>query len=228
MYGRLAVLGAGKGFGSAVVKALASEPSTKNLVLAATSYDPLKEALDAMSDTLRSKTKVIKSDFTNVIDQKELFEELEKFVPDSIMYIMGGTTVGDFHALDWKEHFWSLELNMMFPSKLLHFGLSALKGRGLKQFVFLGPHIAEKKPDPGLASYSAAKHGMIGLLGSITAEKSGLDIRVFSSGLTDSSLIPKNAPARQPELKIHKPEDMAQEFVAWLKKSESTFHRVVD
>jgi short-subunit dehydrogenase len=136
-----------------------------------------------------------------------------------VFYFAGGGPYGDFSSKELKDHRWALETTFMGAMEALHF---AMRNR-LKQIVFVGSSIAEDQADPRAASYSAAKHALFGLLRSVWEETpSDVDVRLFSPGYMDTSLLPPGATARQQDLS--KPDEIAARLLEWCLDPEGQRH----
>lgn len=148
-------------------------------------------------------SKEISTDFlTTLID----------FQPTHIMYFAAGGPYGAFQEKKWSDHQWSLQVSFLFPAQLLHHFMR-ISVPSLKQFILVGSAIAENKPDPGAASYCAAKHALKGLITTIQAEnKSSFKIELFSPGYIATDLLPPQSWPRQQGL-AESAENVAQQLV---------------
>ena len=156
------------------------------------------------------------TDFTKTDSFDEILQKLSEAELDTLYYVAGGGPFGDFGSKEWKDHQWAFRLNFEFPAMLLHY---FLKSPGtLKKIVFVGSSVAESSADPGAASYSAAKHGLKGLVDSVIAEKPELIVQLFSPGYMDTDMLPANAWPRQRGL-AEEPHAVARRLWQW---SEST------
>ncbi len=160
-------------------------------------------------------------DFTKPKDQQALLEKLKDIKCSHIYYFAGGGPYGKFSDQKLRSHEWAMELNLIFPVRLLHW---ALKQDFIKQVIFVGSAIAEARPDPRAASYAAAKHGLKGLISSINAEGCSKDIRLFSPGYMDTDMVPKGAEVRSQTGVVMDPDQVAQSFIAWSKQGPKNWH----
>lgn len=213
MFDKTAILGASRGLGAELAKILKTEGGASSLFLASRKLEPIKS----------SSIHQMSCDFTKAEDQTKLFEALKTFSPTLLLYVAGGGPYGEFFSKSWKDHAWALELNLLFPAKLLHFAGGNLEN--LKEALFIGSDIAEAKPDPRAASYSASKHGLRGLLISVAEENPRVKVRLYSPGYMDTLMLPPNAKARQSGQVIHKPNIVAQDIVQWLRSGDTASHR---
>lgn len=200
-----ALLGASRGLGYCFYQYLKSvEPQSSVLLLSRKS----PELLDH-SDLHCS------FDFS----KESQWEDVLKKTQDAskIIYFAAGGPYGLFQGKSWDSHFWSYKVSFLFPSYLL-WGL--LKNTNSQQICLIGSSIAESKADPLAASYAASKHALMGLVKSLRGElqqqeSSSKDLRLFSPGYMDTSLLPQHAWPRQ-EGKAAKPNDVAQALYNWL------------
>ncbi len=169
-----------------------------------------------------SRTTSPKVDFSKMLEAPGTLQTLKNLKPDKIIYCAGGGPHGNFSAKKFKDHEWAFAVGFLFPAFLLH-GILENPGEwsSLKQICFIGSAIAEAKPDPQAASYSAAKHALCGLVTSIQGEPHGeLDIRLFSPGYMDTGLLPKNAWPRQVGSLVSSPEKVADFLATWLENQD--------
>lgn len=141
-------------------------------------------------------------------------------------YFAGGGPYGPFSSKEFKDHQWAMRLNFEYPAYLLHHLLSDPDDiPGLKQIVFIGSSVAENRADPNAASYSAAKHALRGLVESVVSElnqsKSSLDVRLFSPGYMNTSLLPAQAWPRKIKGLVLEPALVAATLLEWSLSSRS-------
>lgn len=199
---RWALLGATRGFGKAFLETL---PQSSALTLVSSRS---KERLDRLD----SKIQTLLLDASSSKDYPVFFERLEAFAPHRIVCFIGGGPFGSYDKKKWTDHQWALQISFLFQAELIH---RALKIPKVEQIVVIGSAIAEHQPDPGAASYSAAKHGLKGLVSSIQAENIEKDVRLYSPGYMDTEMLPKNAPPRATG-KIAEPVVVAADLYKWL------------
>ena len=167
-------------------------------------------------------------DFSQKQNWNSYLEKLRDFAPAHLVYFAAGGPFGSFQSKEWKDHEWALKVSFEFPTFLLHGILSEPKEWSwLRQICLIGSAIAESASDPGASSYAAAKHGLKGLVTSVQAEiKSGsllqrkLDLRLFSPGYMDTTLLPPNAWPRQQSGLVKNPDDVAARLLAWLQSAD--------
>ena len=207
--GKVAILGASRGLGLAISNRL-SNASEKNTVF-------------------NFSRKLSSHDFSKQEHWEQIIKSIFGVSPDRIFYVAGGGPYGFFEEKKWQDHEWSFKVNFLFPAFLMH---SLLNDKStLKQIIFVGSDIAESKPDPMAASYCAGKHALRGLITSVQQELlsfnrtkgKNIDLRLFSPGYMNTSMLPKNARPRHSDQKIHEPDDVAQSLIDWA-MNESCFN----
>ena len=211
----IAILGASRGLGLELAKHLRQ---TEQLFLAARNVESLKAEFSAPH-------MVQSFDFTRDSQWDELFLQLKSHKVRRIIYCAGGGPYGEYEKKAWKDHMWAYHLNFLFPAFLLH---ACLKESELfQQFIYVGSDICESKPDPNAASYSASKHAMKGLLTSIFSESPDIDVRLFSPGYMDTSMLTPNAKPRQSEMNLLSPEHVAKQLWQWAQSPQGDRHKIL-
>lgn len=201
---KVLALGASRGLGASVVKRL-SENANLEVV------------------SVSRKADKFKLDFSKPDEQKKVFELIREVQPTRIFYFAGGGPFGKFADKEWKDHQWSLEVNFLFPARLLNHVMK--NNLGLKQIVFVGSLVAENKAHPMAASYGAGKSAMRALLESVnTEEKNSVDIRLFSPGYMDTEMLPKNAYPRREGMKLLSPNFVAEKFCEWVNNTNANWY----
>jgi short-subunit dehydrogenase len=151
----------------------------------------------------------------------ELLKVFESYGPTKVFYVAGGGPYGDFAEKNWKDHLWALQVSLLSPLQVLHF---CLKLPSVQQVVLVGSAIAESQPDPGAASYAAAKHGLKGCVSSLQGETSK-DVRLFSPGYMSTDMLPAEAQAQlRPKAPIDSPDLMAKLFIDWVQNPKASWH----
>lgn len=206
---RIAILGASRGLGLALSLKLATE-----------GHELFLSSRKIMDHALAKDHQVKAADFTNEAVHQELLVSIKNFNPHRVFYIAGGGPYGSFASKQWKDHIWAYNLNLIFPAKLTHFLLETQSTICLKQIVLVGSAIAEDSADPMAASYSSAKHGLKGLVKTLSKEQD-FDLRLFSPGYIDTDMLPPNALPRQSGKAIAKKEDVAKTLWQWSNSSLS-------
>lgn len=171
--------------------------------------------LETLSKQLHHPSELLSLDFAKDSAVDELIPVLKELKPSRLFYFAGGGPFGLFPDKEWKDHQWALNVTLLSPMKLIHRLLRDDELRFLKQVICVGSLIADQKPDPMAASYATAKHGLYGLLSTLVAEESPLDVRLFRPGYMDTDLLPPNAKPRRHSQPVASPETVAESFVGW-------------
>ncbi len=169
------------------------------------------------------KSPEFKLDFSKPDGQRRVLDLISEKKPERVFYFAGGGPFGEFHLKEWKDHQWALEVNFLFPARLLHAVLAA--SAGVKQIVFVGSLIAENKAHPFGASYGAGKSALRALIDSINKEaRQSVDIRLFSPGYMDTEMLPKNAYPRREGLRLLSPDFVAEKFCDWVNMATTDWY----
>lgn len=182
-------------------------------------------------------------DFSNEVGQVQTLKILEHIMPTHIYYFAGGGPHGIYTRKKWSDHMWSFQVTFLFPARLVYW---ALKKNEIQQLVVIGSSICEIQGEALSASYSAAKHALLGLWQSLDQERnistaspfslipssplnpsvpsvpsvSSLDFRLFSPGYMDTDLIPRNASVRQNQALLS-PHHVAFQLWTWIQTPTS-------
>ncbi|MBY0384754.1 SDR family NAD(P)-dependent oxidoreductase [bacterium] len=204
---KILILGARRGLGFEILKLWKAR--FPNDEVYASSRQPF-EYLD---------TKTFHWDLTVGEDVENLLQTVDKLAPQKVFYVAGGGPYGVFSEKQWKDHQWALQLTLLTPTRLLH---HCLNKSFIEQFIMVGSAIAESNPDPGAASYAAAKHGLKGLLATLKTETSK-DLRLFSPGYMNTSMLPRLA---QHKINAHIEDAsvVAAQFIDWAQNPKASWH----
>ncbi len=197
---RIIIFGASRGLGAAV----ASQIQSANLLLI-------------------SRTQS-KHDLSREADQQKVLELAQEFSPSRIFYFAGGGPYGQFAEKNWRDHEWAFQVNFLFPAKLVHFFLKSQVS--VNQIILTGSAIAESQADKNAASYSSSKHALRALFENIQSENLKFDLRLFSPGYMNTTLLPKKAWPRELE-KVLDPTEVAQTFCEWALDASATQHKIL-
>lgn len=214
------LLGASRGLGLAFAKKSLAMESSQSLVVVSRKIEKGHFNIPAEKWT---------ADFTDESQWNLLLEKILAAGPSRIFYFAGGGPYGDFDTKAWKDHLWAYRLNFLFPAFLLHTAI--LSAKNLRQIVYIGSAIAEDTPDPGAASYSAAKHSLKGLVTSvqkeIQAEQKSLDLRLYSPGYMNTDLLPPDAWPRQQQGLVLETDKVANDLWQWsMNQHDANTHRL--
>lgn len=177
------LLGASRGLGWATYQALAKK------------Y-PAAEFLLVSRKIADGNYQSFKFDFSKELST-DFLTKISDFKPTTIIYFAAGGPYGSFAEKKWADHQWALSVSFLFPAQLLHSLMQSVPA-SLKKFVVVGSAIAENKPDPGAASYCAAKHALKGLVTTLQAEnKTAFKIDLFSPGYIETDMLPAQSWPRQ-------------------------------
>lgn len=220
---KIAILGASRGFGLAISQYFANQDNETHLFLVSRKIKNTLTQLN-LKNFFKLNPKqisIFSCDFSDTQNLNPLLNELKIFKPNRIIYVSGGGPYGQFQSKKWKDHCWALNVNFLFPGELLYRVLESTSNfDDLLQVIFIGSAIAEDHPDPKSSSYAAAKHGIKGLITSVQQEDPPFDLRLFSPGYIDTTLLPPNAHPRQNQKKIHNTDDLAQILYNWSNNAE--------
>jgi short-subunit dehydrogenase len=217
---RIVILGASRGLGYSLAYQLLDQTSA-NLWLSSRKIDQLAQGTAFANAP--SRVNLVAVDFTNATAIVTILQHLSSYRPTRLFYCAGGGPFGIFQEKPWHSHLWALQLNLLFPAQLLHSLLSErlLLFKNLRQIIIIGSSIAENNADPGASSYSAGKHGLKGLLHSLVVENSAstadnlIDLRLYSPGYMDTTLLPPNSRPRQDGSFIADPNKIADDLLRW-------------
>ncbi len=211
---KIAILGASRGLGKCLLGEL-QKISPESSYFISSRKIALLEKLKGHYSNLQ----ILECDFTG--DTSQLFSSLKEFQPTHIICNAGGGVHGKFHEKNWKDHLWTLKLNLIFPMELAHFCLSQLTQ--LEQLSFVGSAIAESAPDENASSYCTSKHGLRGFVKTLQIENN-LDIRLISPPYMETDMLPLGSWPRREGL-AKKTEDVAAQIVHQLMdKTQKSTH----
>jgi short-subunit dehydrogenase len=170
-------------------------------------------------------TKLIQQDFSKPGINQEFAAQLKDFVATHLIYFAGGGPYGFFQDKKWSDHQWSLQTSFLYPAELLHFIMAQPESwPNLKKIVLIGSSVAEDKADPRASSYSAAKHALRGLVGTIQEEikaqpeKKLPQVLLFSPPYMQTDLLPAHS---QPRLndRAENPEVVARRLIEYIENT---------
>jgi len=198
---RVAVLGASRGLGRAIVDQLLRVETGDEILAVARKVGG-------------SGPTWVHADFSREDGQSACLAALESFMPHKIIYTAGGGPYGEFGSHAWRDHLWSYNVSLLFPARVAHWALGLGADRRPRQICFVGSSVAESQADKNAASYASTKHGLKGLWSTLREESDAIDLRLYSPGYMDTDLLPKGAPVRQRPL--WSPKEVAKDLLQWL------------
>jgi short-subunit dehydrogenase len=201
---KIAVVGASRGLGLA----LCQEWATEGISLFAVARRI--EALPSLLPETLAEYRGVKTDLSQPVQVAELLEELVSWKPEVLVYVAGGGPFGLFAQKDFKDHQWAFQVSFLAMAQLVHGLLTRARPQ---QIILIGSSVAESRGDPRGASYSAAKHALLGLCQSLWLEDPELDLRLFSPTFMDTDLLPPGAEPRKKSEKIRDPREVARFIV---------------
>ncbi len=205
---KVAILGASRGLGSCLAKvaAMAGSDVRGFARKAGPAYDRVTYHL---------------ADFSNEEGQCAVLENLLSHPVERVFITVGGGPFGPYGQREFKDHLWAWQVTFLFPARVVH----ALMATGRScQIILTGSSVAESHGDPGAASYASAKHALHGLHSSLRLENPEWDLRLFSPGYMDTTLLPRNAAVRS--VGVWAPEQVAEDLWEWALGPDKGGHRV--
>lgn len=172
------VCGASAGLGFACAQALAREGV--DLVIAARTEGPLREATDGLRALGCAQVAYVAADVTTAEGRARIFDAHSGF--DIVVTNAGGPPPGDFR--DWDRNVWlrALDANMLTPIEIIRQTVDGMMTRGFGRIINITSS-AVKSPVDGLGLSTGARSGLTGFV-------AGLARTTVAKGVTINNLLP--------------------------------------
>jgi NAD(P)-dependent dehydrogenase (short-subunit alcohol dehydrogenase family) len=179
------VTGASRGIGAAVAAALSADGHRVALL----GRDAA--ALEAVAAGLPGETLAVVADVTDAGAVSGAFERVERhWGPVEVLVFSAGAGFAaplvDTSDADWSR---MLDLNLTAPFKYLRRALPSMTERGWGRVVVVASVVA-KRGEAQVAAYTAAKHGVLGLVRAAAAElaRTGVTVNAVCPGYVDTPM----------------------------------------
>lgn len=179
------VTGAGRGIGRAVAVRLAD--AGHRVALTARSAEQLTETAAAC----HAPTLVVPADITAPGAVDDVFSQVEAaWGPVEVLVANAGAAhsapLARITDTDWQR---MLAVNLTAPFHCLRRAVPAMVTQGYGRIVVIGS-VASKRGDPYLAAYTAAKHGVLGLVRAAAAElaRTGVTVNAVCPAYVDTPM----------------------------------------
>ncbi|HMG28796.1 MAG TPA: SDR family NAD(P)-dependent oxidoreductase [Jiangellaceae bacterium] len=179
------VTGAGRGIGSAVARRLSERGH--RVALCARSGDQLT----AVAETLPGESLVLPVDLLADGAVDRLFSSVDDaWGPVEILVANAGAgssaPIPRITDADWQR---MLDLNLTTPFRCIRRALPAMTTAGWGRIVVLAS-VAAKRGEPYIAAYTAAKHGVLGLVRAAAAEtaRTGVTVNAVCPSYVDTPM----------------------------------------
>jgi NAD(P)-dependent dehydrogenase (short-subunit alcohol dehydrogenase family) len=167
------VTGAGRGIGAAVARRLSAEGH--RVAMTARTADQL----EAVASSLPGPSLVLPAEITAADAVDDLFGAVEAaWGPVDVLVANAGSGVSAKLAATTDE-MWQSQLDLLLtaPFRCIRRAVPAMVDGGWGRIVVIAS-VAAKRGEPYIAAYSAAKHGVLGLVRSAAAELAATGVTV--------------------------------------------------
>ncbi|CAM3512147.1 SDR family NAD(P)-dependent oxidoreductase [Stackebrandtia soli] len=179
------ITGAGRGIGRAV--ALLLSRNGYRVVLTARNVDELT----ATADECPGAAHIVPGDLTEATTVDRLFDEAaDVFSPPSVLVLnAGAASSAPLPAITDEDWAHQLDLNLTAPFRCLRRAVPAMRKAGHGRVVAIAS-MASKQGEPYIAAYTAAKHGLLGLVRAAAAElaNTGVTVNAVCPGYVDTPM----------------------------------------
>ncbi|GIJ56898.1 SDR family NAD(P)-dependent oxidoreductase [Virgisporangium aurantiacum] len=167
------VTGAGRGIGRAVAHRLAAEGH--RVALTARTADQLREVAAA----LPGPSLVLPADITVAAAVEETFAAVEDRWGGVDVLVANAGAGASAKLADTTDDMWQAQLDLLLtaPFRCVRRAVPGMVGRGWGRIVVVAS-VAAKRGEPYVAAYTAAKHGVLGLVRAAAAELAGTGVTV--------------------------------------------------
>jgi len=179
------VTGAGRGIGSAIARALSADGHRVALL----GRDA--GALDRLAAELPGESLPVPADVTDPAAIEAGFQLIEQRW-GSVEVLVSNAGSGTAAPLpDTSDEAWAamLELNLTAPFRLIRRALPAMAAQNWGRIVVIASVVA-KRGESQVAAYTAAKHGVLGLVRAAAAEyaRTGVTVNAICPGYVDTPM----------------------------------------
>lgn len=179
------ITGAGRGIGAAVAHRLSADGH--RIALTARSEDQLAE----VASSLPGESLVVPADLTADGAVDDIFTAVEeRWGPVEILVANAGAgTSAPIPRITDDEWQSMLDLNLTMPFRCVRRALPSMIDAGWGRIVVVAS-VAAKRGEPYIAAYTAAKHGVLGLVRAAAAEvaRTGVTVNAVCPGYVDTPM----------------------------------------